>query len=230
MRRHPKVLMQLRLRTFVRERLHAWECARKLRRGLGALERDPRGSEQVWNELVDGWDDRRWAAGVEYLDAVASAAVDEHGPILECGSGLTTLVLARIARGTGVQVWTLEHDARCFQRVGSRLRSAGLEANVLHAPLRDYGSFDWYDVDPARLPAFSLVVCDGPPKRTRGGRFGLVPVLGERLAPGCLILLDDAAREGEREVLNRWAAGLPIRYELHGASRPYAAVELLTPS
>ena len=230
MRRHPKALVPLRLRRYVRQRQHTWECARKLRRGLRALERDPCGSEAVWNELVDGWDDKRWSAGAEYLDAVARAALEERRPILECGSGLTTLVLATIARRTGVEVWTLEHDARCFERVTSRLRAFGLEVHALSAPLREYGSFDWYGVDPDRLPTFSLVVCDGPPKRTRGGRFGLLPVLSERLAPGCLILLDDAARTEEREVLERWASEWPLRYEVRGSSRPYAAVELPTPS
>jgi predicted O-methyltransferase YrrM len=226
MRRQPKEFVPLRVRKYLRARQHAWECTRKLRHGLRALERDPQGSEEVWSELVDGWDNKRWSAGVEYLDAVAQASLEEEGPILECGSGLTTLVLATVARRTGSQVWTLEHDARSFELVQARLRQFGLHARVQLTPLRDYGSFDWYDVETTLQPCFSLVVCDGPPKRTRGGRFGLVPVLGERLNPGCVILLDDASRAEEREVLARWAADLPLKYELRGASRPYAAVEL----
>src|SRR5437899_7048669 len=95
----------------------------RLRRGIRMLKRDPRGTERVWDDLVDGWDNKRWSAGVEFLDAVAAAALAEEGdPILECGSGLTTLVLATVARRTGSAVWTLEHDARCFQLVQSRLR------------------------------------------------------------------------------------------------------------
>jgi predicted O-methyltransferase YrrM len=226
MRRHPKELVPLGVRKYVRGRRHAWECSRELRRGLRALERDPHGSEEVWSELANGWDNQRWSAGVEYLDAVGRASLEHEGPILECGSGLTTLVLATIARRTGSQVWTLEHDARCFEIVQARLRQFGLQARLQLTPLRDYGSFDWYDVEPTVHPSFSLVVCDGPPKRTRGGRFGLLPVLGDRLAPGCVILLDDASRAQEREVLARWAASRPLKYELRGASRPYAAVEL----
>jgi len=93
--------------------------------------------------------------------------------------------------------------------------------------LRDYGDFDWYDVDPLELPTFSLVICDGPQGSTRGGRLGLLPVLRERLAPGCSILLDDAARPSEREVLRRWKLQAPLRYDLRGEEKPFAAIELL---
>lgn len=230
MGRRPKEFIPLQVRSYVRQREHAWKCSRLLRRGIRALEKDPRGNDQIWQDLVDGWDDKRWSVGVEYLDAVAGAAVAEGGPILECGSGLTTLVLAAVAEHTGSRVWTLEHDAGCFGRVESRLRRLRLEANVRCAPLLDYGDFDWYDVESSTLPSFSLVVCDGPPKRTRGGRFGLLPVLGDRLATGCVVLLDDAARPEEREVMARWAANRPLRYEVRGTERPYAAVELAAAS
>jgi hypothetical protein len=220
----------LRARTYVRQRQHAFACSRLLRRGIRALERDPRGNGQIWEDLVDGWDDRRWSVGVEYLDAVAALAVEEKAPILECGSGLTTLVLAAVASRTGSPVWTLEHDADCLRHVEARLERLRLDANVRHTPLRDYGDFDWYDVDPSALPTFSLVVCDGPPKRTRGGRFGLMPVLGARLAAGCVIVLDDAARPEEREVIGRWASDRPLRHEVRGTERPYATVELAAAS
>jgi len=223
-RSHPKELVPLSVRKYVRERQHAWECFRKLRRGLRALDRDPHASAAVWKDLIDGWDDQRWSAGVEYLDAVAGASLDGDGPILECGSGLTTLVVATIARRTGAQLWALEHDSRCYDRVQGRLRRFGLEATVLPAPLRDYGSFDWYDVEPSTLPSFSLVVCDGPPSSTRGGRFGLVPVLREKLSPRCTILLDDARRPGEREVLRRWAAEFGLDFEIRGGTKLHACV------
>jgi hypothetical protein len=220
-----KRLVPLRARISLRQRQHAWECARLLRRGLRALGRNPRGSEQVWRDLVDGWDNKRWSAGPEYLDAMAAAAVTENGPILECGSGLTTLVLAAISRRTHSPIWTLEHDERCFHLVHSRLQRFRLRANVQLAPLRSYGDYDWYDVDAATLPTFSLVVCDGPPKSTRGGRFGLLPVLNERLAPGCVILLDDASRPDEQEIIRRWASDISLHYDVRG-ERPFAVMTL----
>src|SRR5262249_56291025 len=188
----------------VREGEQGWGVSRALSGGLRGLQERPWGSETIWRDLAVGWDNERWSAGPEYLDAVATAALAEQGPILECGSGITTLVLATISEYTGSPVITLEHDERCFEVVRSRLRRFGLRADVRLAPLRRYGEYDWYDVDPAELHAFSLVVCDGPPGRTRGGRFGLLPVLRERLLPGCAILLHDAARPPEQRLLRRW--------------------------
>ena len=40
---------------------------------------------------------------------------------------------------------------------------------------------------------------------TRGGRFGLVPVLVQRFARDGVILLDDFGREPEKEIADRWA-------------------------
>ena len=47
------------------------------------------------------------------------------------------------------------------------------------------GSFVWYDVPKDVWPAeFRLVVCDGPPGDMKGGRYGLLPLVGARLPPG----------------------------------------------
>ena len=51
---------------------------------------------------------------------------------------------------------------------------------------------------------FRLVICDGPPSDTHGGRYGVLPLLQARMAPAAIILLDDVDRAGEREVLARW--------------------------
>jgi hypothetical protein len=43
-------------------------------------------------------------------------------------------------------------------------------------------------------------------------------VLGERLSDASLILLDDADREGEAEVLRRWIAEEKVSVRLHESS------------
>ena len=80
----------------------------------------------------------------------------------------------------------------------------------------------------AEMPGqFAMVVCDGPPGTTPGGRYGLLPVMGSSLAPGCQILLDDAAREDEKIIAARWAAHLGTEFVFHGTVKPYA--ELIVP-
>lgn len=78
---------------------------------------------------------------------------------------------------------------------------------MFHAPLISYGEFDWYDISAACLDGLHIdvVVCDGPPGATRGGRVGLPYALGNQLAPGCMIYFDDTHRKGEQEILRKWA-------------------------
>lgn len=181
----------------------------------------------MWRELVYGWGNAGFSSEPEYLDAVAAEAAATRGAILECGSGLTTLVLTTIAAGEGRAVWSLEADPDWCRTIQLALGRLGLSAELRLAPLRNYGDFDWYDVESLELPLFSLVVCDGPAGRTRGGRFGLVPVLRDRLDVGCTILLDDAERPGEREVLRRWDAEAGLRHELRGREKRYAVARVV---
>jgi hypothetical protein len=76
---------------------------------------------------------------------------------------------------------------------------------VLHAPLKAYAGFHWYEMAADLLPDdIDLVICDGPPGNTPGGRFGLMPVVGPRLARQCVILLDDTHRRSERRLIAFW--------------------------
>ncbi len=73
------------------------------------------------------------------------------------------------------------------------------------------------------------MVCDGPPETTRGGRYGLVPVMLEKLRADCTILLDDGAREGERETAERWAKLLGCTPEIIGTEKPYIRLKASQP-
>jgi hypothetical protein len=161
--------------------------------------------------LRAAWGNLGFAADLPYLRTVLDYATHARGPILECGSGLTTLLLALAAPRAA---WSLEHMKEWQRHVQTRLWLAGTEANVLLAPLTSYGLFQWYEV-PAALPReFHLVVCDGPPGATPGGRYGLLPLLGDRLLKGTVILLHDARRLGEQGVLQRWEKEAGWRYTI----------------
>jgi Methyltransferase domain len=174
--------------------------------------------------LIYGWGNESWSAREEYLAACLQHALTCKGPILECGSGLTTLLVGAIAQRSGNTVWSLEHHAGWRARVRAFLKEYAIgAAEVCHAPLSNYGDFCWYSAPLEALPhKFSLVICDGPPADTPGGRYGLVPVMAERLQPGTVVLLDDAARTHERTIANRWAQELDRQYELLGVEKPYA--------
>ncbi len=174
-------------------------------------------------DLIYGWSNEYWSALEDYLLACIGHAFTTPGPILECGSGLSTIVVGAIAKQRGVAVWTLEHDSEWATRVKNHLDRYALDSVVVcTTPLRDYGSFAWYDPPLPSMPRdFALVVCDGPPAAGKGGRYGLAPVMNGNLKTGCIILLDDADRDDEREVARRWERDLRAKAEIRGRAKPY---------
>jgi Methyltransferase domain len=170
-------------------------------------------SRELLSDLLVGWGNEGFAAQTDYLEEVSSQAAKTNGPILECGSGLTSVMLGLLAGRRGVQTWSLEHFAEWRTRVTTVLERFEIpNVQICAAPLRSFGEFEWYAAPLAEMPKeFQLVICDGPPGATAGGRYGLLPVLGQRLPAGSLILLDDATRPGEVEVLQRWASETQMR-------------------
>ena len=139
--------------------------------------------------------------------------------VVECGSGLSTIVIARRLRELGGgSVHSLEHDPAWAAAGRSRIAGEGLGdlAEVIEAPLAPHPAAApgclWYDREAlAALPAggVELLVVDGPPAgepEIERSRYPALVELAPRLAPGASVLLDDAGRAGERWVLERWVA------------------------
>ena len=166
-------------------------------------------SRKLLDQLRNGWGNLGWSGRAAYLEEVVKWAAITPGPVLECGSGLTTLLLGLFAARRGIPVWTLEHDFYWHQLMTealSRHHISGIE--LCRAPLRNYEKFSWYSAPLERMPGhFALVICDGPPERTtRGSRYGLLPIMRERLGSGSIILLDDLNVDSEDNVLGKWSA------------------------
>lgn len=174
-------------------------------------------------KLAEAWGNP-YSADVSYLEAVVRHARAAKKPILECGSGLTTLVLAA-ATPPGFPVFSLENDQRWHGRVTRVLRDGGHTPTVLHAPLTDYSYGRWYRV-PSELPeAFGLVVCDGPPG-DEASRGALLPVLRDRLS-GAIVLVDDTDRPVESSFLSAWREDFDVEVETQSdVGRPFAVVKV----
>jgi len=171
---------------------------------------------EVLAELERAWGEDGYRAVGGYLEEVARFAREPSGPVLEIGSGLTTLILGALVARRGIPVWTLEHHPDYFSHTGEVLKSVGLtNVHLTFAPLRDYGEFCWYDPPLDALPRdFSLVIADGPPGDVKGGRVGLLPVLRSHFAPGVVVLLDDAERAREKAVLEKWGSEYGLSQQL----------------
>lgn len=210
----------------VKKRLRTAHRRYTLRKAMRAFRKDPARAaqdESVLQALVYGWGNEGWSADTRYLAACARSALQTSGPILECGSGLSTIIVGLIAQHRGFKLWSLEHHEAWAQRVGTALQQYGIHVvELCVTPIVRHGEFDWYDVPLERMPKdFSLIVCDGPPADTRGGRYGLVPVMQPRLASDWEILLDDIMREEEQRIAHQWAAALGGSVQVEG---PYARI------
>lgn len=137
---------------------------------------------------------------------------------IECGSGTSTLFLALAAQQYEVncRLVCLEHQRAYAEGTRALLEDHGVGhlVDVRHAPLTSTPLADhpgpWYD--PAAyedLHDIGLAFVDGPPGDVGPqARYPMVPLLRDRLAERCTILLDDMNRADERGVGERWMAQL----------------------
>lgn len=186
-------------------------------------------SGSVFTSLIYGWGNGSWSAGPLYLRACIETARNAQGPVLECGSGLSTVVLGHVASRTGNSVYAIEHKTEWAGKVRACLENYGIQCvTVIDTQLHDYGDFVWYDISAAEMPDdFSMAVCDGPPGNVKGKRYGLMPVMKDRFSSDAFILLDDIGRPGEQEVLGRWEKEEGITYTVQGGKEEqFAKVRL----
>ncbi len=171
------------------------------------------------------WCNPGFTASVDYLLDMSAVMMQCNGPILECGSGFTTVLCGVLAKQRKLELVSLEHRQASYQYLAGLLSELKLtNVNLKMAPLKDYGDFEWYDFKEKPPSDFDFIICDGPPWYTKGGRLGLIPVMLERLHPKCKILLDDVHRRNERQILNRWAEIVAFNYHVKG--RPFSFAEI----
>lgn len=211
---------------FLRDRLRAYQFDRSMRQ-FAAVSPTEKTPKDLIDRLVRGWGND-WSARTEYLSAILDHLNETAGPVLECGSGLSTLLIGQRCQQLGRQLWVFEHHSGWADRVESALRKHKIAStHICRTTIVPYSDFDWYD--PKSLPAglcFDVVVCDGPPADTRGGRYGLLPVVGERLHSRSRIYLDDAARPDEQAILSRWQSEFGGSCQIEGQTHPYAVVRV----
>lgn len=154
-----------------------------------------------------------WKADVGLLRLVADHIL-EHKPkvVVEFGTGASTLVIARaLQQAGGGTLISFEQHADFVEATKKWLGEHGLEADVRAVPLRPSpGGWPglWYDHGP--LPDdIDLMVIDGPPWTIHPFTRGAAGTLFDRIAQGGTIMLDDAARPGERVVARRWKKAHP---------------------
>lgn len=155
----------------------------------------------------------RPAALVKVINEIAFA---DRRVIVELGSGISTVVIGRLLAERGGKLTSIEHDPDWAAIVRGHLEREGLEpvVELLVSPLAPHSdtweSAPWYSPEAvASLPSgIDLLLVDGPPGYGEGmthSRYPAMSALADRLSYGGLVLLDDADRDPEREIVERWS-------------------------
>jgi hypothetical protein len=160
-----------------------------------------------------------WSADPVFVHNVVRLLIETRPAlVVECGSGSSTVVVARCLRALGHgRIVSLDHDPVYAERSRGLLRLHGVEdvASVVTAPLAPREvkgrQFQWYAPTYAALlnGSIDLLLVDGPPgKSAPRARYPAVPLLLPHLAPACAIVLDDGDRQDERAIAHAWAQEL----------------------
>lgn len=164
-----------------------------------------------------------WKADTYLLHRIVDIIADARpATVVELGSGATSLVIAKaLAMHGGGRLHSYDQHAPFVEAMVGWLAEHALDAAFHHAPL---GQRDvrwpglWYDLT-AVPGSIDLLVIDGPPWAVHPFARGMAERLFPLMAPGGIILLDDAARPGERYVAHRWTQNWPdfdFRFESGG--------------
>lgn len=149
-----------------------------------------------------------WGAEADWLSLALVLARKARGPILEAGSGLSTVLMAA---ATDEKVWCLEHSPVHALRLEQLALEAGVNnIAIVQCRLRD----GWYDLseDIDAMPKrYAVGVIDGPP-RALGDRMKFFDVFGDKCK---VFLADDADDSGYADQLTSWAdqASRPIELD-----------------
>lgn len=162
-------------------------------------------------------DTRDGAASPDFLKKILELMAERRPSlVVEAGSGVSTLVIGyNLKRLGGGRVVALEHDPAFAKTARDWISLHRLEeyASVIDAPLRaaSTGNQAWYDTSALSLDApIEMLIVDGPPATIgQMARHPALPVLHGRLAPNCVVLLDDGNREDERLTAKRWTTEFP---------------------
>jgi predicted O-methyltransferase YrrM len=203
----------------------AWALARKLRRLRSMVRRQERHVWETHNvfRVLEGGAPLPlpggWAASTDLLGELMRAIASRRPQcVVELGSGVSTLVIAAALRSNGAgRLISIDADEGYAAQTRDQLLRQGLGdwVELRVAALTEMKcegiARPWYDTRAlADLGGVELLLIDGPPTALRADiRYPSLPFFWGRLAPGAIVLLDDAARPPERAMAAAWQRQFP---------------------
>lgn len=196
---------------------HFWRKDVAIPEGIKAI-REGRADAETFLEMYNVWGNN-WALSPEALYTSSLLSKRSDGPILECGSGLSTLC---IAAATDKPVIAVESSPLWASKI-ERLAKENSLGNVrVHlSDIRNYGTFEWY----ADVPKddYGLVICDGPPRKT--GRGGLYQVMRDSISKAP-VMVDDIVHIPTRKAVDSYCQETGRKLQLiEDVSRPFGIIQ-----
>jgi predicted O-methyltransferase YrrM len=132
--------------------------------------------------------------------------------VVEIGCGATSLVIGRALQVYGGgRLTSYDQHPEFAEKTSEWLKTHGITPDIRVAPLAhdpsEWASV-WYAL-PEVPDSIDLLVIDGPHWALNPYVRGRAEKLFDRISQGGMILLDDAARPGERVVARRWRKRWP---------------------
>jgi len=162
-------------------------------------------------------------------------AVYSRGDVLECGSGLSTLVMGIAAQWAQEKrprrVYSLECDLTWCERVHAWLDRYGIgNVKLIYAPLMPGTWGHWYGVDKLELPAFfDGVLVDGPRRAHNVDRDTVFSYLSDEIRNAKMWIVDDVEAHSYQDKLAMLGRDMQVKVTEHsGVSRATAFMTLPT--
>lgn len=159
-----------------------------------------------------------WTAAADFLKIISDHCL-EYKPetIVECSSGTSSLVLSKCCQFNSCgHVYSLENGEEFAAITRGYLADHLLSDynDVIYSSLKEYRlsdvTYQWYDINKLPEVEIDLLVIDGPPGFVqKNSRYPALPLLHDLMAKNCIVILDDAAREDEQEVVSLWLDQYP---------------------
>ena len=174
-----------------------------------------------------------YAATPDFSKKISELILDRKPRVIvELGSGVSTLVSAYCLKlNDSGKIYSFDHLKEFTDRTQATITEHKLEAfvSVQTAPLEplkiDDREYSWYSLDYFKnVGPIDMLIVDGPPgAATPLSRLPALPVLLKKLNPGAIIVLDDARREDEKQIIELWKKDFPeLKYEFIETERGMA--------
>jgi len=159
---------------------------------------------------------RSWAASADVLLTLVNVSQKvKPKVVLDLGSGISTLVLAKSS--PSAKVFSIDHLPEFAGKTRSLLEDHQItNVDLRVAPLRpNSAGSDWYEISAlSDINQIDLLFIDGPPgSKDEKARHPVLAQCLSKLSPKAVIVIDDAARDGERALAEMFLQALP-GYEL----------------